>query len=181
MRKFFIFAVLLTLVTAWGLEAVADSSVTRKRSFGLRGKGAGHVQLRSFLAPVRRSAKSRATSNVPVTVILTISKKKNVGKVCNNGPRINDALLQQWYRRPIPKSYLYDRKAKKGTNMGYKRTPAQKAEDKRLITAVNKALGQKHVTRIMVVKGAIKMGGGAITKLPFSSVNGCDELEQEGS
>jgi len=28
-----------------------------------------------------------------------------------------------------------------------------------------------------VIKGAVKMGGGAVTKLPFSSVNGCDELQ----
>jgi hypothetical protein len=32
-----------------------------------------------------------------------------------------------------------------------------------------------------VIKGSIGMGGGAVTKLPFSGVNGCDELQEDKS
>jgi len=169
---------LLILLAAGLLVASGASAVEKKRSFGLRKEGTSHVQMRSMMAPIKKSTKSKRTHNSPVTVVLTIANSKNVGRVCNKAPRINDALMTAWYERPITQDYLYRRKNHKGnTNVNYQRSKAQKAEDRRLLGLINKAIGSKEVIQILVIGGVMRMGGGAVTKLPFSSVNGCDELE----
>ncbi len=162
--------------------SAASGSVSKKRSFGLRKKGRGHVQLKSMIAPVRKSSKSKRTRNTPVTVVLTVKDNFKVGKVCKKGPRITDALLRTWYRRAIPRDYLYERKKRSGkTRVDYKRTPAQLKLDKKYLKIINKTLrmDKDEVTGILVVKGTFRSGGGSIMKLPFSSVNGCDELQEE--
>lgn len=148
-----------------------------KRSFGLRGNGESHVQMRSMLAPVRRNAKSRSTVNIPVTPVLTVLSKDKVGYVCTLGPRISDALLRAWYAQPMVISYIFDADKTKEKVYRISKTTEQKAEDARLIAIINKALGDELITDILVIKGIRQMGGGAISKLPFASVLGCAELE----
>lgn len=168
---------LLSLLALAPIGALAASDVSKKRTFGLRSGGEGHIQMRSMMAPVKRSKKSKKTSTIPVTVILSVKNNKNVGRICNQAPRINDSLMSAWYKRPIPADYLYDRGKNKGkTNVTYRRTKAQKIEDKRLIKIINRAIGSKEVDKVLVLKGIMRMGSGAVTRLPFSSVNGCDEL-----
>lgn len=149
-----------------------------KRSFGKRGTGESHVQMRAILAPVKRKASSISTTKIPVTPVLTVIEKDKVGHVCKLGPRITDALLQAWYAKPITLQYLFD--PNKSTERIYKinKSPYQQAEDARLIKAINKSLGDDLVTEVLVLKGARAMGGGTISKLPFASVLGCAELEQ---
>lgn len=149
-----------------------------KRSFGLRGTGESHVQMRAILAPVKRKASSLSTVKVPVTPVLTVIQKDKVGYVCKLGPRITDALLQAWYAKPMTLQYLFD--PNKSTERIYKinKSAYQQAEDARLIKAINRSLGDDLVTEVLVLKGARAMGGGAISKLPFASVLGCAELEQ---
>lgn len=172
-------AIVSIFMIAVMLAGDADaSSIERKRTYGLREQGTGHIQMRSMFAPVVRSLKSRRTHNTTVTVVLTVRDNSKIGQICNKGPRISDALLRAWYQQPMVVDYLYDRDARGKTNVNYRRTLAQRAEDARLIAAVNHALGIQEVIGILVIKGAVKMGGGAVTKLPFSSVNGCDELQQ---
>lgn len=181
MKRFWIALIGALVVGCFVAEDVAEaSSVTKKRTFGLRKKGRGHVQMKSMIAPVRKSARSKRTFNTSVTVVLTIRDNFKVGKVCKKGPRIADALLRTWYRDPIPRDYLYERKARSGeTRVDYRRTPEQRKMDAKLIKVINKTIGMKdEVTGILVIKGTIKSGGGSITKLPFSSVNGCDELQE---
>jgi len=176
MKRVSVLIVLFFLAPMFIMSAVAES-LSKKRTYGLRKKGSSHVQMRSMMVPVQTSKKSKRGKTAAVTVIMTVANGKNVGKVCNNAPRINDSLMGAWYKRPIARGYLYDRKKHKGrTNINYKRTPAQKAEDKRLLKIINKAIGSKEVIQIMVLSGIMKMGGGAVSKLPFSSKNGCDEL-----
>ncbi|MBT6096297.1 MAG: hypothetical protein HOH04_15535 [Rhodospirillaceae bacterium] len=169
-------AMMALVIGAGTLDA---KSVERKRSYGLREQGKGHIQMRSMIAPVKRKAKSRRVHNTPVTVILSVRDNSKVGKVCNKGPRISDALVRAWHKKPMVANYLYNRDTRGNTKIDYRRTPAQKAEDKRLINIVNRALGINEVVGILVLKGSMSMGGGAVTKLPFSSVNGCDELQEE--
>ncbi len=172
-----VFTVCLGLIALASSLAIAASDVSKKRSFGLRSGGEGHIQMRSMMVPVYKSAKSKKTATVPVTVVLTVSNNKNVGKICNQAPRINDSLISAWHKKPISPDYLYDRSRTKGkTNVTYRRTTAQKAEDKRLLKIINRAIGSNEVKKILVLKGIMRMGTGAITRLPFSSVNGCDEL-----
>jgi len=171
----FILMILMPCVVAGGVDA---AGLEKKRNYGARKEGQSHIQLRSMMAPVALSPNSKQTTNSPVTVIMTVVDSRNVGKICNKAPRINDALMGAWYQTPIRRDYLYDRKDHKGdTNVNYRRTKAQQAEDARLLKVINEAIGGNEIIQILVVGGIIKMGGGAVTKLPFSSVNGCDELE----
>lgn len=167
-------AVLGVMAMPGGMSA---EQLKLKRSFGLRGEGESHVQMRSILAPVKRSAKSRSTVNIPVTPVLTVVAKDKVGYVCTLGPRITDALLRAWYAQPMTLGYIFDPSKTKEKVYRISKTPAQEAEDLRLITAINKALREDLITDILVIKGTRQMGGGAISKLPFASVLGCAELE----
>ena len=135
-----------------------------------------------MIAPVLKSSKSKRPNNTSVTVVLTLKDNFKVGKVCKKGPKITDALLRSWYHKPIPRHYLYDRSKRSGkTKVDYRRTKAQRKVDKRLLKVINRTLkmDKDEVTGILVVKGTFRSGGGSITKLPFSSVNGCDELQEE--
>jgi hypothetical protein len=167
-------ALVLPMADAWA----QDDELQLKRSFGLRGSGESHVQVRAILAPVKRKASSLSTAKIPVTPVLTVIEKDQVGHVSKLGPRITDALLQAWYAKPMTLQYLFD--PSKSTERIYKinKTPYQQAEDARLIKANNQSLGANLVTEVLVLKGARAMGGGAISKLPFASVLGCAELEQ---
>jgi len=184
MRRFWIALIggLVLGAMAAGDAAAASGSVSKKRTFGLRKEGRGHVQLKSMIAPVRKSARSKRTANTPVTVVLTVKDNFKVGKVCKKGPRITDALLRTWYKKAIPRAYLYERTKRSGkTSVDYRRTSEQRAMDKKLLKIINKTIrmDKDEVTGILVVKGTFRSGGGSVTKLPFSSVNGCDELQEE--
>lgn len=171
--------IFLTLGVA-GAPAVAGADQLKlKRSFGLRGEGESHVQIQSMLAPVKRSANSRSTANIPVTPVLTVAAKDKVGFVCTLGPRIKDALLRSWYAQPMTLDYIFDPDKTKEKVYRISKTDSQKAEDARLIAAINQALGEDLINDILVIKGTRQMGGGAISKLPFASVLGCAELEQD--
>lgn len=183
-RYVLISALLFTVVfgaAALTSAAIAES-VGKKRTFGLRGEGEGHIQMRSMLAPIR-SVRFKRVVNSAITVVLTVKDKSLVGKVCKQSPWINDALMQVWSRKPIEESYLYDAKARnqQGTDVKYQRTKVQKAEDKRLIKRINQALGGDDVSRIVILKGSVSLGKGGISRLPFSSASGCDELESIGN
>lgn len=172
----------IAVLTAIGMLAATAASaqqLQQKRTFGLRGKGASHVQMRSVMAPVRPAPSSRGFVQTPVTVVLTVKDNAKVAQVCGLGPRITDALMREWWGHPMPLDYLYDPgKSDNKMLMNYYRTPEQKAEDARLIAVINEALGEDQVSEVLVIKGALNMGGGAISKLPFSSALGCSELEQ---
>jgi len=160
-------------------NAVEAAELQKKRSFGLRGEGDAHIQMRSMMAPAKRSKKSRRATQTAVTVILAVKDNKKVGKICNLAPKINDSLMRAWYKKPIPPGYLYDREKRKGkTKVNYRRTPAQRAEDNRLIKVINRAIGANEVHSILVIQGTMRGAGGGLARLPFSSVNGCDELEK---
>ncbi|MEX0694868.1 MAG: hypothetical protein WD075_10515 [Rhodospirillales bacterium] len=170
--------VLSVLLLAEGAVSHASDQLQLKRSFGLRGDGESHVQMRSMLAPVRRNKNTRSSVSIPVTPVLTVVTKDMVGHVCKLGPRISDALLQSWHAEPMTLGYIFD--PDKSAEKAYRiaKTEEQKAEDSRLIAAVNNALGDALVSDILVIKGTRQMGGGAISKLPFASVLGCTELEK---
>ncbi len=171
--------IFLTLGVAGAPSVAGADQLKLKRSFGLRGEGESHVQIQSMLAPVKRSANSRSTANIPVTPVLTVAAKDKVGFVCTLGPRIKDALLRSWYAQPMTLDYIFDPDKTKEKVYRISKTDSQKAEDARLIAAINQALGEDLINDILVIKGTRQMGGGAISKLPFASVLGCAELEQD--
>lgn len=173
----------VALVSVFAATTVApalaqSNDLKLKRTFGYRGEGESHVQMRSMLVPVLRRPGSLSTVNVPVTPVLTVVDKEKVGFVCKLGPRITDALLQAWNAKPLTVDLMFD--PDKVTEKTYRisKTEAQQAEDERLLKAINAALEEELVSEILVVKGVRKLGGGAISKLPFASVLGCAELEE---
>lgn len=173
-------ALMLFLIFACCLAALpvlAEEKLQLKRTFGYRGEGESHVQMRSVLAPVKRNATSSQTANIPVTPVLTVVAKDKVGYVCQLGPRITDALLRAWYDQPMTLGYIFDPDKIKEKIYRISKTPEQEAEDQRLLTAINNALREELVSEILIIKGARQMGGGAISKLPFASLLGCAEME----
>ncbi len=166
------------MLSAASIAAAQTEKLQLKRTFGLRGDGESHVQMRAIIAPVRRSAKSLSTARIAVTPVLTVVTKDKVGFVCTLGPRITDALLRAWYEQPLTLDYLFT--PGESTERAYRisKNASQQAEDARLLAEINKVLNEELVSEILVLKGARKMGGGAMSKLPFASVLGCAELEQ---
>lgn len=168
--------VLTSFVIVAASTTASAAELDFKRKFGARTQGAAYIQLKPVLAPVR-SGKGKQTKNAIVTVIMKIRDNTRVGAVCHYGPKLKDALLSAWYLKPIAQSYLFDRDKHKGkTRLNYKRTRSQSREDKRLISILNRAIGGKDVTRIMVVKGAYKKPSSVISRLPFGRSSGCDEM-----
>tara|TARA_R110000787_G_scaffold63679_1_gene143209 strand:- start:4508 stop:5101 length:594 start_codon:yes stop_codon:yes gene_type:complete len=176
-----VMAILLISAAMLSVASIAAAQTEKlqlKRTFGLRGSGESHVQMRAIIAPVRRSAKSLSTAKIAVTPVLTVVSKDKVGFVCTLGPRITDALLRAWYEQPLTLDYLF--RPGESTERAYRisKNASQQAEDARLLAEINKVLNEELVSEILVLKGARKMGGGAMSKLPFASVLGCAELEQ---
>lgn len=174
----------IAVVAAAGMlvaGAAAAQELQQKRTFGWRGAGKSHVQMRSVIAPVQPRPNAAGFVQTPVTVVLTVKDNSKVAEVCGLGPRIADALMQAWWQRPIPYDYLFDPgKSDSAMRMNTERSADQLALDRYLLDIINRAIGRgERVTEILVIKGSMSMGGGAISKLPFSSVLGCTELEQK--
>ena len=132
--------------------------------------------MRPILAPVKRRASSKSVSNIPVTPVLTVISKDQVGHVCKLGPRVSDALIIAWYAHPMTLAYIFDPVSNERVSRMSK-SPEEKSEDQRLIAAINEALEFELISDILIIKGALQMGDGTIAKLPFLNILGCAELE----
>ncbi len=168
----------LVLPTEQVLAQQQGDELQLKRTFGLRGDGVSHVQMRAVMAPVKPRDGSSRMAQIPVTPVLTVVSKEKVGHVCKLGPRITDALLRMWFEKPIVMTNLFDPATTGERVYRINKTPEQQTEDRRLIDEINAALRDELISEILVVKGVRQMGGGALSKLPFASVLGCAELEE---
>lgn len=174
----FVIAVAATFGLCQAGVATAQE-LQKKRTFGWRGEGKSHVQMRSVMAPVQPGPNAPGFVQTPVTVVLTVKDNAKVAEVCGLGPRINDALMQVWWQHPIPYGYLFDpASADNKMLMNSARDERQKAVDAYLLKVINDAIGGGgQVTEVLVIEGSMTMGGGVISKLPFASRLGCTELE----
>ena len=116
-----------------------------------------HIQLSPLMVPVagRRTA--------PVTIYLEAANKKYVGNICNNVPRIRDAIYQELSRNPVP---VVQQKL------------VLKDIPHRIKGPMNAAIGGRQIKEVFVVSGAVKMEGGGISRLPFARINGCQSIRQ---
>ena len=121
-----------------------------------------HIQLAPIMIPVegRRSA--------PVTFYLEASDKKFVGNICNYIPRLRDAIFKELSRHPV---HVRNRK------LILKNIP------QRLLNPMNESIGNQiigthQIKEIYVVAGAVRMGGGSISRLPFARINGCQSIRR---
>lgn len=119
-----------------------------------------HIQLMPMMVPVR----ARSQRSAPLTVYLEVREKTYVGLICNQVPRLRDAMLQVLSRRPIP---VQKRRMVLGD------LPA------RLLGPMNSALGRPMIRTLYLVPGVVRMGGGSLAKLPFARINGCKTIKEK--
>jgi hypothetical protein len=121
-----------------------------------------HIQLNPIMVPVtgRRAA--------PVTLYIEASNKEYVGNICDNVPRLLDAIFKVLTRDPVP---VLRRRLILGDVPGQLLLPMNEAIG-------NNPSGIKQIKEIFVVAGAVRMGGGSITRLPFARINGCRSIRQ---
>ncbi|MGB0681747.1 MAG: hypothetical protein ACPGOV_03535 [Magnetovibrionaceae bacterium] len=116
------------------------------------------------LAPMQLPYQSDRGSGVTaVTVFLKPHDPKWLGRICRHSPKVRDALLQETFARPFQG---------KGGKL------ALKGVGKRLVGPINKALGADLVKDVFVAQGALRMGTGSISKLPFTSASGCASIKE---
>ena len=66
------------------------------------------------------------------------------------GRAVSDALLRAWYEKPMVISYIFDPDKTKEKIYRISKTTEQQAEDERLISIINQALGDELITDILV-------------------------------
>lgn len=171
----------IVLFVGMTVGATHASEINQRELFKSRvpGQNEAYIQLRSVLAWVKRSAHSSATARVPVTIILTLKSFEDVPRVCKLSPRLNDALVLSWSREPLTLGYLFRPERISEKIYQLDKTPWQHAVDSRLLKAINAVVEGEPVSEILVIMGARTLGGGVMSRLPFSSVLGCAEVEEE--
>ena len=156
---------IVTALPAGATEAKSQQHKEKpKEEMSLREKFAlpSHVQLSAMLVPIAHPYQRSSA----ITVFLEPVKRENVGKICNNVPRIRDAVLQILSRDPIPteknKMVLDD------------------ALFQRFTAAINDVLGDEKIKGVHIEPGIVNLAGqqGGISRLPFATVNGCSGIKQ---
>lgn len=109
-----------------------------------------------------------------VTVVLMLTDREHASDVCRMMPRINHALLQAWFHKPLEWALLLPPPGTDNSTAGrarFDRGPQQAAVEKQLVGAVNEAIGKNHVFQVLVFQGA-KAGARGSRR--------CSELDDAG-
>ena len=167
-------ALALIMVTnvAWAAGGSApkptEGELQQKTLFQLPKLGSVFVQFRPIVAPINLG--KRGVRNGPVTVLVTVAENEQIGRLCDDWARINNALLAAWFKKPVDLAYLRtDEDDLVGERLSRYNTKEHKAESQRLISMLNRSLRQVEVTEIRVYKGSRRGGAqGSLGKLPFS-------------
>ena len=119
-----------------------------------------HIQLVPMMAPVegRRTA--------PITLYLAAANKKFVVNICNYAPRIRDVILKELSRSPVHV---------KGRRLVLTKLPNQLLRPVNRVIG-NKIIGKRQVKKVFVFAGNLKMGDGAVLKLPRARIDGCQNI-----
>jgi flagellar basal body-associated protein FliL len=135
-----------------------------KKEVSLREKFAlpSHVQLSAMMVPIRHSYQRSSA----ITIFLEPVKRESVGKICNNVPRIRDAILQLLSRAPIETEN--------------NRMVLDDELFMRFTMAINDVLDEEKIKGVHVEPGIVNLAGqqGGISRLPFATVNGCSGIKQ---
>lgn len=165
-----IFCIVAACAFLFALPAGAAGSKSKKtednpkKEMSLREKFAlpSHVQLSAMMVPIRHSYQRSSA----ITVFLEPVKRENVGKICNNVPRIRDAILQMLSREPIETE-----------NNRMVLTDELFA---RFTQTINEVLDEENIKGVHIEPGIVNLAGqqGGISRLPFATVNGCSGIKQ---
>lgn len=118
------------------------------------------VQILPFIAPLDKASRNDPDST-PITLTFEVPDEGDVAKVCRMTPRIRDAINEELFARPL--------------KIDAKRTLDLIGVEKRLLEAVNKALGESLVSGISIETGArqIQTGGAK-----FAGANACAQVNK---
>jgi len=119
-----------------------------------------HIQLAPFMVPIDYHLQSSTV----VTFFLEATSRKDVGRICAYVPRIRDAIFQVLSRDPIPV---------KNRKLVLDHVPEQ------LLGPINRAFDRPMLDSIYITAGAVRMGGGSISRLPFARINGCQTIRKK--
>jgi len=155
-------ALALAVASTAPLEA-ADPAEPVKKEQSLREKFAlpTHVQMSPMMVPIRH----RYMNTSAITLFLEPVNREDVGRICNNVPRIRDAVLRLLSRDPIP-------------------TYANKLQldgiAERMMPAINVVLDEEKIKGVHLEPGMVNLAGraGGISRLPFATINGCSGIKE---
>ena len=158
------------LVHAAGLvlSAVApamasDHAEKPKKEMSLREKYAlpSHIQLSPMMVPIKHPYLRTSA----ITVFLEPVEREHVGKICNNVPRIRDAILRVLSRKPVP--------VRRGKMI-------LDGIDTIFLAYINDALDDEKIKGVLVEPGMVNLAGrqGGLSRLPFATVNGCSGIKE---
>lgn len=149
-----------------GGAAPTESELMQKTLFELPKLGSVFIQFQPLIVPIDLG--KRGVRNGPVTVLVTVAETDQVGRICQNWPRVNNALLSAWFAKPVDVSYLRtDKDDHLHARISRHDNPKSDAEDARLIGLLNKALNNVDVQEIRVYNGVRAVNQGSMGKLPF--------------
>jgi len=119
-----------------------------------------HIQLVPMMVPVegRRTA--------PITLYLAAANKKFVVNICNYAPRIRDVVLKELSRKPVHV---------KGRRLVLTKLPNQLLSPVNRVIG-NKIIGKRQVKKVFAFAGNLRMGDGAVLKLPRARIDGCQNI-----
>lgn len=149
------------MLSAPSVSAAAKKEQSLREKFALP----SHIQMSPMMVPITH----RYQSTSAITIFLEPEKREDVGKICNQVPRIRDAVLRMLSRNPIPtrrNKLVLDGLAEK------------------FVPNINKVLRFGKVRDAHVEAGMVNLAGksGGISRLPFATINGCrgiKEMEQK--
>ena len=109
---------------------------------------AASLQFLAFMVPTLSTKDGRA-GETPVTIIIDIPDKGQISVVCQQSPRVRDAVLTTLYSHPVP--------------VGADGTLQLDAVQALLGSAIQKAVGASQISGVTVVAGAkaSRLKGGA--------------------
>ena len=135
------------MVACWAMAwCLVWGTVDAQDVTGVHDPLAIHVQLPSFMAPVLAPDGTRTTA--AMTLFLEIRVPEEAREVCQMAPRVQDAVLQDLFARPVPQGA--------GNRMDLT------GLGPRLAIAVNQALGRGiAIVDVHVFEGVMTSGTGA--------------------
>ena len=156
--------VVLALALPMALPAAASKdSETPKKEMSLREKYAlpSHIQLSPMMVPIKHPYLRTSA----ITVFLEPVEREHVGKICNNVPRIRDAILRVLSRTPVP------------THRG---KLVLDGIDVTFLSYINQVLDEEKIKGVLIEPGLVNLAGrqGGIARLPFATVNGCSGIKE---
>lgn len=157
-----------TVLAVCGLMLIPVSGFAQDTATEDSPPGPKTLQLKHILAPALTRPGGYTTALRPMTPILVVPQDFHAPLVCQRAPRITEALLNYFLKKPAPitEKYQLDDKA----------LEEQKAA---MAAHVNRAIGTNAVSAVYVLEGGKSMSKGVAARLPFAHATSCGPVLEE--